>query len=259
MPKPYHTDNPLRSLTRLAIGAVLLSKDELQRQLRQWEEKTDNQIASQRTVLSPGSLPTPVQQVPAQVSSAEVRPPSAPPSPVDVDTPADIARYVLIGVLFDAQSRLSSAVGRLTQIDPALSKLVSPVLHTLNTMPALAPVRQQFEACMTRGATEVEHWIALGKAEERYSRLLAHTAMQSGVESSIHQVVTNPEVLDLIQEQGTDLAHEVIEEVRERAVSTDTFLERLVRVILRRPPREELPEPPETVRIHAISLHSSES
>jgi hypothetical protein len=40
----------------------------------------------------------------------------------------------------------------------------------------------------------------------------------------------------------------VIEEVRERAVSTDKFLERLVRTLLRRPPREELPEPPEMLR-----------
>lgn len=236
-------DDPLRSLTRLTIGAALLSFDELQRQVRLWEDRTARQLAEQRK-------PVPVVPRPAPTTSQM----STPPVPS-----APVARYALIGLIFDLQSRVSRTVGSAARVDQELGNLVAPLLAPLATTPALAPMRQRVEAWITRGESEVERWVALGRAEEQHSRVLVQTALDTSVETSIHQVVTNPEVLDLIQEQGTDLAHEVIEEVRERAVSTDTFLERLVRVVLRRPPRETLPEPPEAVRVHAVSLRSHES
>jgi hypothetical protein len=40
----------------------------------------------------------------------------------------------------------------------------------------------------------------------------------------------------------------VVEEVRERTVSADTLAESIVRRILKRPPRAELPPPPDELR-----------
>jgi hypothetical protein len=53
----------------------------------------------------------------------------------------------------------------------------------------------------------------------------------------------NPEVQELVQTQSIGLAEEVVEEVRERTVSADNFVEGIVRAVLRRPSRSQLPYP----------------
>ncbi|RIK14523.1 MAG: hypothetical protein DCC52_19600 [Chloroflexi bacterium] len=54
----------------------------------------------------------------------------------------------------------------------------------------------------------------------------------------------NPEaVQDLIQGQSLGMAQVALEDVRERAATSDTVVELLARRLLRRAPREELPEP----------------
>ena len=60
----------------------------------------------------------------------------------------------------------------------------------------------------------------------------------------------------MVQTQSIGLAEEVVEEVRERTVSADNFVEGVVRAVLRRPSRSELPYPPEELRLRAIPTHS---
>jgi hypothetical protein len=62
----------------------------------------------------------------------------------------------------------------------------------------------------------------------------------------------NPEAIqDLIQSQSVGLASDVADAVRQRTVTADTLLELFVRTVLRRAPREELPEPSPDVRTQA--------
>jgi len=68
----------------------------------------------------------------------------------------------------------------------------------------------------------------------------------------INYLNENPEsVQDLLTGQSTGLATELVEEVRERTVSADNVFEMIARSILRRTPREELPEPPPEVQRRA--------
>ena len=68
----------------------------------------------------------------------------------------------------------------------------------------------------------------------------------------INYLNENPEsVQDLLTGQSTGLATELMEEVRERTVSADNVFEMIARSILRRTPREELPEPPPEVQRRA--------
>ena len=55
-------------------------------------------------------------------------------------------------------------------------------------------------------------------------------------------------VQEIIQQQSLGMADEAIEEVRERTVTGDMLLERPVRSLLRRSPRESLPAPIELIR-----------
>ncbi len=65
-------------------------------------------------------------------------------------------------------------------------------------------------------------------------------------------------VQGLLQRQGESLATEMINQVRGRAVTADTFAEMLARWLLRRPPREQLPEPQLELKARAGYLRSED-
>ncbi len=256
--------NPLRSLTRLMLGGALIGMDELQRQLQQWEHAVDRLYSSRTATQSKSQTPT-ATDVPAASPAVTSRSkpampdtgvPSAPPSAaLETSDPATYLRHALIGLLFDTEGHIETWLAALTRLDQALGALVVPLLQPLQTSPVLAPARAEFEKLVTRGAAEVDRWIELGREEERRSRLLTKTAGRMTFETSIHQVAINPEVQALVQQQGIGLANEVVKEVRERAVSADTLVERLARSMFKLAPRETLPEPPAAVRIRAEQIH----
>lgn len=226
-------DTPIRSLTRLAVGGLLLASDNLQRQMRIWEQETTQIVPEQ----SDASEETTNKGRAAQSLSPSLE---------------DIGRYALIGLIFETQNRIAAAHQGVQQADQTLGKLVAPLIETVQNTPALTPVREQFETMMARGEAEVYRWVTLGRTEEEYSREYVQTAFQISVETSIHEVVQHPEVHELVQQQSAGLVNEIVEEVRERAVSIDTFSEQLIRRWFGLTPRDELPEPPDSVREHAV-------
>lgn len=60
-------------------------------------------------------------------------------------------------------------------------------------------------------------------------------------------------VQNLISGQSVGLAGQMLDEVRERAVTADSVAEMLVRNLLKKKPRSEVPEPPENVQARAAS------
>ena len=58
----------------------------------------------------------------------------------------------------------------------------------------------------------------------------------------------------MITGQTTGLAGEVLDEVRERTVSGDSFLEGIVRAVMRKAPRAELPPPSTEIRQSAVKV-----
>ncbi len=245
MPDHPSERNPFHSLTRLAIGGFLLANDELQRQMRVWEQETARLLdEAQRSRTS-----TPLTR-------HNERPLALPPPPAG--TSPDDVRYALIGLLFETQARLAPRQ-RAQRQDTPIDVLAEQLTHAAHTSHALAPLVQQLETLANRGEAEVQRWIEIGRSEERYSRELVQTAARSTVQTSIHEVVQNPEVHELVQQQGAGLRDEIIEELRERAVTLDTLAERFTRRLFARPQRETLPEPPEEVRAHAARLRPSQS
>jgi hypothetical protein len=230
------------------VGGLLLGSEELVQRVRMWEQETNRALDERQQAIQQSQAP--------QDSSYVPDPKRALPAPAD--TPAERARYAVIGALFEAQYRLSPENAQHGPFNQAFSKLVSPMVETLRTNWLLAPARQQFDRLVSRGETEMERWIETGRIEEQHSRIMAQIALEHGtntVVSAVSNAVSeNPEIRDLVQQQGAGLADEVVEEVREWNVSADTFLENLVRLLLRRAPREELPAPPEEVREHAANL-----
>ncbi len=249
--------SPLRSLTRLMVGGALLGWEELQHQLHLWEHTA-------RQTSTPSPLSNPLTTSEQHVSeSGQVDTTHADHQvplllPASPPTAAQAFRYALVGLLFDTQERAEQGLAVLEQIDHNVGNWISPLLQSVEQNQALAPMQKQFAELVARGEAEVNRLVALGQGEEMHSRLLTQSALRKTFEQSIHHIAIDPEVQDLIQRQGTGLATEVIEEVRERTVSIDTFMERLARMLLRRGPREELPEPPIALRIRAEHFRSTE-
>jgi hypothetical protein len=68
------------------------------------------------------------------------------------------------------------------------------------------------------------------------------------IDEFINRLSENPELQALITEQSLGVASEMRDEVRERTVTADNLMEGLVRRVLRRSPRAELPGPPPEVQ-----------
>ncbi len=269
MDQSQKKSNPLRTFTRLMVGSAILGLDELQRQLQAWEHAANHAYARETQTRSPAttrqearSAPPVQSHTPGKVATVEQHTESPgqtmPQQPGPTDTPAKKLRYALIGLLFESQSRMEEGIATLSRVDQELGSMATSLTRPLQHSPLLAPARKRFGTYAARGETEVNRWIERGRQEEAHSRILTETAGQLTFESSVHQIAINSEVQELVQKQSTGLAGEVIEEVRERAVSADTLMERMARSLLRRTPREQLPEPPAAVRIRAEHIRSIE-
>ena len=68
------------------------------------------------------------------------------------------------------------------------------------------------------------------------------------VDEFIDRLAENPQLQAVITKQSIGVASDMRDEVRERTVTADNLMEGLVRRILRRTPRAELPGPPPEVQ-----------
>ncbi|MDX1417183.1 MAG: hypothetical protein R3293_23455, partial [Candidatus Promineifilaceae bacterium] len=112
----------------------------------------------------------------------------------------------------------------------------------------VGPLQRRYDRIVRRGEQSLERWIATGRTNEPRSRELAKMTYAEIVDEFIDQLAENPELQELVTTQGIGLASQARDEVRERTVTADNLMEGLVRRILRRTPRSELPGPPPEVQ-----------
>ena len=234
----------LPGLRRLLIGGAISGAEELMRLLRQWESELEQLRANPAQPLDVQEDGTP--EAPFQFAQ---------PRPQEGD--ADLLRYALIGWMVEAEERLQHRLKRLDHANRLLHKLIDPWVKPIRNSRLAAPLHNQAQRLRERGEEELQRWIKLGRNEELHSRDLARLALKRTVDQNIEYLAHNPAVEELVETQSTGLANEVVEEVRERTVSADTFLEGLARSLLRRTPRRQPPEAPEHVRKHADGLHTT--
>ena len=201
----------VQALTRLLLGAALDGSDELLSRLRQWD-----------------AAPRAVEQ------SGAKEPPSA------------ALRYALVGLLFDAEARIRARLARAGRLSHRLTDLfyaaMEPVAYFLPIQPAL----DTFDELVERAQFELYRWMQLGRREEQRGRALARQATGSSIDELLEYLAHNPAIRELIEQQGVSVAGTAVDEVRERMVSADAWVERLARGMLRRPAREtEAPPAPE--------------
>ncbi len=232
---------PVRSITRLLIGGILLGSELLENQLQKWDgngDEADSEMmdGKSKTALQenplPDTLPAPQVGMPPQGNKSDVR-------------------YALIGLIFEGEDKLDEALVSAKRIGDRASRLLNPLFRPIQKLGVDRPVRKGFDQLTRRSQSAVDRWISRGREEDSHSRELTQKAATSTVDQSIHYMAENEAITELIQTQGVSLAEQILELVRSISVSADYFFEGLLRYLFRRRPRYLLPPPSQDVQDEA--------
>lgn len=175
------------------------------------------------------------------------------PVPGEIRGNGDVARYMLVGMALSAGEGVRQQVIRLAQTSDMFWRFTGsaaqPLVNNRVTGIVMGPIDRAFDRLVNRGQKRVNAWVELGRTQEPGARRIARKTFQEVIDEFIGHLAENKELADLVQNQGMGLASEAVDEFRSRTVSADAIAENIVRRILRRPPRQELPQPPENVRL----------
>lgn len=233
----------LRSLLRLLVGGTEIGVEELRKQLQSWEESTPEEV--------PEEVAPDIIEIDMESGDRIYRQPLA---ELHEDAGMDAIRYALIGLLFEVQEGMRSSIDLAGRLTHAVRQTIKPWWYPMQNSRLLTPLISRYDSLVARGEAEVTRWIETGRKESHYSRNLSQVAIAETINRVFEYLSENQEIRELIQSQGTGLADEVLEEARERTVSADTYLEGVIRSILRRTPRRELPEPSEAEKQQALTF-----
>lgn len=169
----------------------------------------------------------------------------------EINTTADVLRYAFVGFALSASDTARNSVLRWTEASDMFWRVtgsaIEPFTENRFTGFFTAPFERAFERLHQRGEEKVSSWVELGRQQEPTSRKMARLTYLRIVDEFIDHLAENEELAELVQEQSVSLAAEAVDSMRSRTVSADTIAERVVRRMLRRPPRDELPPPPEAI------------
>ena len=231
---------PLRSITRLIIGGMVLGYDGLQNRMKTWEQQVSEteSFSESEQIISSSS----VREINAQETAHTL------PKKESLDS----LGYLLVGLTFKLQENFEDRMRKVEGISHFMRNVAKPVMKPIYSNRVLVPMRNRFDSLVSRGQLEVERWIEIGRRETGHSRALVETAIHERMDSSIQYLANDPQVEELVTAQSASLIDEMVEEVRERTISADDFLEGIVRTTLRLPLRSELPPPPPELKKRAI-------
>ncbi|PDW01436.1 hypothetical protein [Candidatus Chloroploca asiatica] len=170
-----------------------------------------------------------------------------------------------------AQSPALDAVMLQVASSPALDQVItqvaqSPALDAVMLQVASSPALDQvIDQIAQRPALEqaVNRIVHSPVIEEAVSHIVRTPAMEDAVKhlvgtqamnEAIDTLAQSPALVSLVTTQGSSLANEVLGQVRSYAIKTDDGLEGVLRRLLRRPPRPELPDAAQGLLVDSEAL-----
>lgn len=203
------------ALALLSLGLLLQGSDVVMQQLRQ-----------------SGVLREAAQADPAETQNGEV------------------TRRALVGLVVEtrarAQRRREEARRARRDVFRRLARVAAPIAHWLPVEVALTAT----EILADYGQRTVEETIARlarqGQFEEEQARVLAQRAILGWINETLSYGTRNPEVRELVTQQGEELATSALDDLRSRTEFIDTWLAQATRKVLKRPTRTRAPVRAET-------------
>lgn len=208
-------------LTHLIIGSLAIGLDTFSQRLKEWQKPPAKEVTSTQPEVAPRAM---------EPSASMIW------LPDHEETPAETARYAAVGLLFNAQDRLSASLNKVDRLTRAVYGTSSRFWKPITCSRAFSPVGRRWEALVRRGEYQVSAWVERGRIEEDQGVMLTKQVVEGTTDEVIDVLAVHPGIRQLVEKQGTGFANEFVKEFRERAVSMDTLLEGVVRKVLRRKP-----------------------
>jgi len=164
---------------------------------------------------------------------------------VDEDeTSLDQLKYALIGILFETPDLLQKGLMTTERVTSRVYGLFSKILSPITGSRIFKPVKSQVDYAAGRGEKVVDRLIMKGRVEAQNSR---HMAQQQNVDDLINDfleyLVIRTELRQLIQEEGMDIAGDVVYDFQEQSAAVDTKIEQKLKSLFRKnvPPGPDTP------------------
>lgn len=218
-PAAVFSGEDVELISRLVLGLVLFGGEELLFRLR----------AAQQRIHARGDLAT-VGIIP------------------DDETMTEVMGYLTLGMLMRGQRRLAQAVNRGFHFWMNAAGWALGTLSGVTDNRLARPLRQPIERGIWGLVMEGQGAIQDGRREVVASRALADETMEELVKEVIQTLAENPELTSAIERvfvgQGAGLAGTAVGSARQLSTSADDLAEGVVRRLLGRKPRRELPPSP---------------
>ena len=168
-----------------------------------------------------------------------------PETPLDKASALELLRYLGIGLFAKGQRQVSKGVRTGFYASLGTTSWILDKLDRATDNWLARPVRRPVESRLRKWGRGVGQVMREGRLEDQRSRRLAQEATYAIVDDVVEFIAENPEVTGWIQEvvaqQGVGLAQVVRDNARQLSAASDDFAEGLLRRILRRTPRRDLP------------------
>ncbi|MEZ4517646.1 MAG: RDD family protein [Chloroflexota bacterium] len=138
-------------------------------------------------------------------------------------------RYLTIGIAGDARKAAERGLAVVDDITDATGRTFWRFAGPVWESGLLGPVRRPVQRWRKRGESQVEQWIASGMQQEMQSRAIASASLNNLVQESVTDLTNNQEIQVLVQEviqsQSTSIITQILQEIRERFISMDIWVQ----------------------------------
>lgn len=208
-------------LSRFLMGTVLTGGDALMQRLRFFQEQVE---AEPWLLISDNNL--------------------------DQESTTALLRYLAIGLYLRGQKRVGHGVRRGFRFALGTASWALGGVNRLTSTRLTRSLRRSASARARDWAEETVQIMEEGRREEQNARLLAGQTIDEIIDEVVEYLAENPDmqasIRHLIGQQSVGLANVMADNARSVSASADNIAESVVRRILRRTPRRQLPPSPLT-------------
>jgi len=167
---------------------------------------------------------------------------------LDQESTTALLRYLAIGLYLRGQKRVGRGVRRGFRFALGTASWALGGVNRLTNTRLTRSLRRSASARGRDWADETVQIMEEGRREEQNARLLAGQTIDEIIDEVVEYLAENPDmqasIRHLIGQQSVGLANVVADNARSVSASADNIAESLVRRILRRTPRRQLPPSP---------------
>jgi polyhydroxyalkanoate synthesis regulator phasin len=151
------------------------------------------------------------------------------------ETYLDQLKYALIGILFETPDLVQRGLTTTDRVTSSVFGLFSKILSPITNNRIFSPVKNGFDYAAERGENVVDRLIMKGRIEAHNSRqIVKQENVDDLVNDLLEYLVEETELMQLIQEEGFDIAGDVVNDFREESAAIDTTLERKLKALMRK-------------------------